>query len=90
MPGAFIKTLEFDLFLDIFSFRREWEAAHRMCVDLATTLLVEIFQEVLSLLHHHALSKRVRVLAAVMLLLGVHGFLKVPTVLDFVCYAEYV
>ena len=90
MPGASIETLEFNLLLYVFPFHREWEAAHGMGVHLATALPVEVVQQVLSPLHHLALSEHVGVKAAVMLALGVLGFFEIPTILNFVRDGEYV
>ncbi len=90
MSGASIKTLEFDLLLYVFPFHGEWEAAHGMGVHLATALPVEVVQQVLSPLHHLALSERVRVKAAVKLALGLLRFFEIPTILNFVCDREYV
>ena len=90
MSGASIETLEFDLLFYVFPFHGEWEAAHGMGVHLASALTVEVVQQVLSPLHHLALSERVRVKAAVILALGLLRFFEIPTILNFVCDREYV
>ena len=61
-----------------------------MGVNLAIASPVEVVQQVLSPLHHLALSERVGVMAAVILTLGVLRRLEIPTILNFVCDREYI